>query len=376
MDIVSLIEQGMWTMQITEPDPGSDPGNPEQKRPLVPGRVIETNIAFRVVGTTLECGFKTVVSDPEGVAQNAEVYRLAVIRQLILHPDFGLRQLTPLTHEPARLVNADQVKQLLAVWHDAENRLPCVVFSQPKLPDAAPAFGISKVSALSGLTNVKSGASLNVSISTKAPLPFAAPTETKKREKRSTPASSTPTRKAVEPPYDVARFARYGVAFCRSYVLEDGAFRRFCQLLGLDGEPGDIFVLEPEAFGGGGRVLPLKPSKTRQAETLTQLETEMHEYPRGNGCCKARTRRCAARRSWAASGNRRSRGCKRSGKRRWRKRTRSTPRFRSSSRASVRIRRASNARRTSCASGTRGRWTSCAKPSRRSRRKTPSCGGS
>lgn len=44
--------------------------------------------------------------------------------------------------------------------------------------------------------------------------------------------------------------------------------------------PGDIFVLEPESFGGKSRILPLKPSKTRQNETLLQLEAEMHAYPR------------------------------------------------------------------------------------------------
>lgn len=293
VDIVSLPEQGMWTMQITEPDLGSDPGNPEQKRPPIPGRVIETNVGFRIVGASLECGFKTVVSDPEGAAQSAEVYRLAVVRQLILHPDFGLRQLTPLTHEAARLVNVDQIKRLVSVWHDAENRLPCVVFSQPvekqhteqpKPLNAAPAYGVSRASALSELTNVKPGVSLNVSIPTKASLPFAAPTEMQKLGKQTaTPAPKLPAplRRIVEPPYDVARFAKYGVAFCRTYVLEDSAFRRFCQLSGLNGEPGDLFVLEPEAFGGGGRVLPLKPSRTRQAETLKRLETEMHEYPRG-----------------------------------------------------------------------------------------------
>ena len=49
IDIVSLPEQGAWTMQIVEPDLGSDPGNPEQRRQAVPGRVIESNIAFRQV---------------------------------------------------------------------------------------------------------------------------------------------------------------------------------------------------------------------------------------------------------------------------------------------------------------------------------------
>lgn len=42
IDIVSLPEHGMWSMQVTEPDLGSDPGNVEQVRSPVPGRVIET----------------------------------------------------------------------------------------------------------------------------------------------------------------------------------------------------------------------------------------------------------------------------------------------------------------------------------------------
>lgn len=49
VNIVSLPEQGMWTLQITEPDLGSDPGNPAQARPAVPGRIIETNIAFVIL---------------------------------------------------------------------------------------------------------------------------------------------------------------------------------------------------------------------------------------------------------------------------------------------------------------------------------------
>lgn len=44
IDIVSLPEHGMWSMQVTEPDLGSDPGNVEQVRSPVPGRVIETNL--------------------------------------------------------------------------------------------------------------------------------------------------------------------------------------------------------------------------------------------------------------------------------------------------------------------------------------------
>ena len=50
IDIISLPEKGMWTLQITEPDLGSDPGNPQQQRKPVAGRIIETNVSFAVQG--------------------------------------------------------------------------------------------------------------------------------------------------------------------------------------------------------------------------------------------------------------------------------------------------------------------------------------
>ena len=93
LDIVSLPEKGVWSLQITEPDLGSDPGKKEQRRAAVPGRVIETNVAFRIYGKELECGFQTVVSDPEGTSPQAEVYRLAVVRRLMENPAFGLTQI-------------------------------------------------------------------------------------------------------------------------------------------------------------------------------------------------------------------------------------------------------------------------------------------
>ena len=69
IDIVSLPDQGIWTLQITEPDLGSDPGNPQQARQAVPGRVIETNVGFKISGAQLECGFQTVISVLEGTTQ-------------------------------------------------------------------------------------------------------------------------------------------------------------------------------------------------------------------------------------------------------------------------------------------------------------------
>ena len=115
IDIVSLPEHGVWSLQISEPDLGSDPGRLDQKRLPVAGRVIETNVAFRIADSILHCGFKTVVSDPEGVEEQAEVYRLAIVRQLADAPMFGLKQITPLTEELIRINKVGQVKGVIVI---------------------------------------------------------------------------------------------------------------------------------------------------------------------------------------------------------------------------------------------------------------------
>ena len=103
-------------MQITEPDLGSDPGNPNQKRQAVPGRIIETNIAFRIAGKQVECGFKTVISDPIGTVPEAEVYRTTVVKLLMENPAFGLKQVTDIPMKLIRLTNASQIKAMLFLF--------------------------------------------------------------------------------------------------------------------------------------------------------------------------------------------------------------------------------------------------------------------
>lgn len=250
IDVISLPAQGIWTLQITEPDLGSDPGNPDQARQAVPGRVIETNVGFKIVGTQLECGFQTVISDPEGTQEQAEVYRLAVVRRLIEHPDFGLKQITPLRSNVTEVTTAEQLKTLCGIWKSSDNHLPCVIFTYLRQETAKaepPSF---------------SAASLG--LRTMPNLPLVLPAR---------PA-------AVKPPYDMEAFAKYGVTYCRTYLLDDDLFERFMALTGASTAPGGIVVLEPAACGGQVRCLPYKPSKARQEETMAVLRDEIYHYPR------------------------------------------------------------------------------------------------
>ena len=121
IDIVSIPEQGTWTLQITEPDLGSDPGNPKQKRQPVPGRVITSNIGFSVSGSILECGFQILMSDPEFATEDAPVYRLSPVRKLLENPDFGLSQITVLTEAVTDIGNQEGLKSLIATWHHDQN---------------------------------------------------------------------------------------------------------------------------------------------------------------------------------------------------------------------------------------------------------------
>lgn len=246
-----------WTLQITEPDLGSDPGNPTQTRAAVPGRLFETNVEFRIVGQTLECGFQTKVSDPGNQETPAEVYRLALIRLLLHNPNFGLKQIVPLKEKAKRIASLEQVRKLFRIWKDPENQLPCVIFSQtkteaelPKLPDfnAAPGLMLKQTPLL----------------------PTGLPS-----------ASAIKRTEVQDPPYDYSYFSKSTVTFCRCYLLEESMRQKFKVQLGKEFLPGDIVTLDPKVFGGAYEIYPYFPSKQRQNETMMALKEKYKSYPRG-----------------------------------------------------------------------------------------------
>ena len=263
INIVSLPDKGMWTMQITEPDLGSDPGNPKQARPAIPGRIIETNIAFLITGRQLECGFKTVISDPVGTEPEAEVYRIAVVRELMKNPAFGLKQVADIPMAPIRLTNAAQVKTMLYVTHHADNTLPAVIFTQLTKEKEAPP-------ALPDPGKIRLGSVFS------PPLPDL--------EKLGLPGIPKPAAKAkmetvaVDPPYDLEKFTYYTFSHCRTYVLEQAAFKGLSSQTGIRFDPGDTVVLYPTALGGGEEVVPYETSEARRGETLRTIENGVKSY--------------------------------------------------------------------------------------------------
>ena len=117
-----LPDEKLWAFQLTEPDLGPQPGEPLQTRPPVPGRIIETNIGYRLINGQVECGFRTMVSDVEGTTAPFEVYRLSVIKHLARHPAIGLRQGWPLL-DREHVLNHSRDQEQLRDWLKSPQRM-------------------------------------------------------------------------------------------------------------------------------------------------------------------------------------------------------------------------------------------------------------
>ena len=130
LEIVWLSEEKSWSLQLTEPDLGSNPGKRRQTRTPAAGRLFETNISYQLTGKGVLCGFLTMVSEPEGTTKPCEVYRLGVIKNLKRNPLVGLQQIWELKEEPHYLDSSADVRRFAKKAKMIERTLPAVVISE------------------------------------------------------------------------------------------------------------------------------------------------------------------------------------------------------------------------------------------------------
>lgn len=303
INIASLLDKGMWALQITEPDLGADPGNPNQKRPPVPGRIIETNVAFQIVGKELECGFKTVISDPANITPEAEVYRTTVVKLLMENPAFGLKQVTEIPMKEIRLTNNSEIKTMLWATHHADNQLPTVIFTQPVeertvaaapeksrmqpcVPIGQPMFDMSGLNLPQGKKLPKAPAAAKKDERKPAAAAIPAgfvpqPQFGMKGFKMPMPQAAATAKTEIIPreiPFNLNKFTYYTFSHCRTYVLEHGANRYFTEQTGTRFNPGDIVVIYPTSFGGGERVIPFWEPEGDWDEKINAVEKGVKDY--------------------------------------------------------------------------------------------------
>lgn len=262
IDIVSLPEQGAWTMQIVEPDLGSDPGNPEQRRQAVPGRVIESNIAFTVSNGELHCGFRTMISDPEDTEELCEVYRPAFIRLLADNPRFGLRQIAPLTPSVTRVETMEQLRQLASLQKNPASHMPLILFTQTLEEREITPLDIAPRDALPDL---------RIGIS---PFPVKLP-DLPKRMTLSEP------KQPVDPAFDLASFAKSGLAYYRTFLLTDEIRRRLPSVTDKTLEAGETLYWESESLGGSSERFPYPLGTSSREKLLAALMERGKNHARG-----------------------------------------------------------------------------------------------
>lgn len=88
VETVCIPEEKLWAFRLIEPDLSTKWEHGEEVSAALPGRLFETNIAFRVADNRMQMGVCIIVSEPEdtGEDRQATVLRPAVVARLVEDP--------------------------------------------------------------------------------------------------------------------------------------------------------------------------------------------------------------------------------------------------------------------------------------------------
>ena len=263
VEVVHLAEQGIWALHLSEPDLGPEPERVDQPRLPVPGRMFETNIAFRRSVNEVQCAFKTICSEPTGTDAVCEVFRLAVVKTLVRNPYLGLTQTLPIVEKAITIENDRDLTRLRDSLKDPARQLPVVILSHRPPGDRKAANLQAERRHLEELTDPV--ASLTAR---RQPLDlWRGPTDT-----------ASPMAVA-----DPDALARHLVGFAHVVVLplREAAF--YIRKLGSQNTPlqGDGRVIFPVSSGQPPRTIIYPETAEQRRALLLSLMNELSSYPKG-----------------------------------------------------------------------------------------------
>ncbi len=221
IDVVSDIEDGIWALRIIENDLGAL-GSGE----AVPGRTIESNIAFRIVDNRLQCAFKTSISDKEDV-EKAGCIRFSLIKELCFNPLFGLKQIEKI-YDPENMDinNEEKLNDVAELYRNKDNQLPLIIYTYDDFSESNNIATPTK-SIQSSLFELQ-----------------------KESIKKNTLSKAEPY---------AARYAGYA----RPYFLPKRMFDKFKSSLPSGSfSAGDVIVVDPKKYGGNIRIYSYEDKNT------------------------------------------------------------------------------------------------------------------
>lgn len=252
-----LPKEKIWAFQLTEPDLGPQPGEPLQTRPPVPGRIIETNIGYRLCNGQVECGFRTMVSDVEGTTAHFEVYRLSVIKHLARNSLVGLRQGWPLLDLEHVLEHGGDLDGLREWLKSMQRMMPAVIIAAAgaKRPQTAELPSLDEAGRFGGWRNT-----LKVP-AVECPEPAA--------HEEETPGI----------PEELKNLVRYRMGYAQFFYLPEQQIPVFHKKTGLSIHPGEVLLAEPAVFEGNVTRFDLAGNAAARSIAAGRLEELVQNYP-------------------------------------------------------------------------------------------------
>jgi len=263
VEVIWLPEEKIWTLQLTEPDLGPDPGAEKQSRQPVPGRIFETNIAFRISGNQVHCGFCTLVSDVEGTQVHCEVFRLALIKQLVRNPNIGLLHVWPISDLPHKLDRQNAIMRLQNNLASDELLLPVVLAVTREPAKLSPQDMLKK-------------AELIQSMSQQAHYPWDRQSG-QLVESPGTPASQ----QFLQDSMNLCQLAHDLMGYAQFFQLPANQIATWNKHALLPVTDGDVWIFEPRAFGGGTRHFSKAQIQADPAGSEDTLQALIQNYPKG-----------------------------------------------------------------------------------------------
>ena len=269
VEIVSIPEEKVWAFRLIEPDLSTQWRDGAEVSTAIPGRVFETNIAFRVVGTTMHMGVELIVSEPENTSEEKQaiVLRPAVVSDLAENPRLGLSAGYLLENRLWELNSKDRHKQLrdnLKKW-----MMPAVIFCD-YLPEKSPEeFAVPKMEFNLEKSPFDLSAMLKTANTPAHTLSLHATTESMRAS----------TEKGIPfVPYDTDLFVKSRLAYVHSFHLPADQFDSFGKIHQIIVKSGDILFIEPYELGAG--IMRYQYSESVQGKNFSELMNLSRDYLR------------------------------------------------------------------------------------------------
>lgn len=263
VEVAHIAEQGVWALHLSEPDLGPDPERTDQPRQPVPGRMFETNIAFRLTDGEVQCAFKTICSEPADADAVCEVFRLAVVKTLVRNPLMGLKQSLPVIETALRIDTGRDLTRLRDALKDERRQLPIIIFSHKTGNGGRSASSSADSRFVEQLMD-----------------PVATLTGRRRVEGYMQKTAAVGLSLAVDDP---DALARHLVGFAHLAILPPGDAIDFIKKLGSKHTPltGDALIVFPVSSGQSPQRIPYERQATSRESLRLSLMNSLSNYPKG-----------------------------------------------------------------------------------------------